>query len=97
MKYIGTPIESFNFVHLGIQEYFAAKHVATFTDDDVYKLLKESFLVTSSNYWFETSNKSVHLFNMWTMHIKHGEFKSLRRYLGIKFPIQILHKILTSN
>ena len=48
---IGTPTKSFNFLHLGIQEYFAAKHVATLPEDEVYTLLKKSFLLV-----FEAAN-----------------------------------------
>ena len=42
---VGTPTQSFNFLHLGIQEYFAAKHVTTLPEDVVFILLKESFIV----------------------------------------------------
>ena len=37
---IGTPSKSFNFLHLGIQEYFAAKYVTMLPEDKVYMLLK---------------------------------------------------------
>ena len=46
---IGTPTKSFNFLHLGIQEYFAAKYVATLPEHEMYTLMKESFLVTGYN------------------------------------------------
>ncbi|XP_065909707.1 NLR family CARD domain-containing protein 3-like [Dysidea avara] len=63
---MGTPLRSFNFLHLGIQEYFAAKHVAILPEYEVYKLLKDSFLVDD--------NKGIRLSNMWIMYcgIKHG-------------------------
>ena len=43
---IGTPTKSFNFLHLGIQEYFAAKYVATLPEGEMPKLLKVSLLAT---------------------------------------------------
>ena len=61
---IGTPTQSFNFLHLGIQEYFAAKYVTMLPEDDVYTLLKESFIVTHSNQ----DSKSVRLSNMWILY-----------------------------
>ena len=72
---IGTPTQSFNFLHLGIQEYFAAKYVTTLPEDEVYTLLKESFIVSDS--------KSVRLSNMWILYcgITSGQCKTLRHYL----------------
>ena len=72
---IGTPTQSFNFLHLGIQEYFAAKYVTTLPEVEVYTLLKESFIVTDS--------KSVCLSNMWILYcgITSGQCKTLRHYL----------------
>jgi len=35
----GTPTKSFNFLHLGIQEYFATKYVTTLPENEVYTLL----------------------------------------------------------
>jgi len=69
---IGIPTKSFNFLHLGIQEYFAAKYVASL---QVHSLLKESFL--------GKSDKSVRLSNMWIMYcgITSGQCNSLRHYL----------------
>ena len=43
---IGTPTQAFNFLYLGMQEYFAAKYVTTLPEDEVYTLLKESFIVS---------------------------------------------------
>ena len=76
---IGTPTQSFNFPHLGIQEYFAAKYVTTLPEDEVYTLLKESFIVTDRN----TDSKSVRLSNMWILYcgITSGQCKTLRHYL----------------
>jgi len=73
---IGYAIKSFNFLHLGIQEYFAANYVSKLPEDDVYKLLKKSFLDTNKN--------SVRLSNMWIMYcgITTGQCKSLRHYLN---------------
>ena len=80
---IGTPTKSFNFLHLGIQEYFAAKYVATLPEDEVYTLMKESFLVTGM-YGRRSKLKSVRLSNMWIMYcgITGGQCSSLRQYLS---------------
>ena len=76
---IGTPTQSFNFLHLGIQEYFATKYVTTLPEDEVYTLLKESFIVTDRN----PDSKSVRLSNMWILYcgITSGQCKTLRHYL----------------
>ena len=78
---IGTPTKSFNFLHLGIQEYFAAKYIATLPEDDVYALMKKSFLVTD---YGDPDSKSVRLSNMWIMYcgITSGQGNSLQRYLS---------------
>ena len=86
---IGNPTQSFNFLHLGIQEYFAAKYVTTLPEDEVYTLLKESFII--SHYdpkflmrWYNDPNsKSVRLSNMWILYcgITSGQCKTLRYYL----------------
>ena len=78
---IGTSTQSFNFLHLGMQEYFAARYVATLPQDEVYKLLKESFIVT--NYDGDYDSKSFRLSNMWILYcgITSGQCKTLRRYL----------------
>ncbi|XP_065902641.1 protein NLRC3-like [Dysidea avara] len=77
---IGTPTKSFNFLHLGIQEYFAAKYVATLPENKVYTLLEESFLVTE----YDPDSKSARLSNMWIMYcgITSGQCISLRHYLS---------------
>ena len=77
---IGTPTQSFNFLHLGIQEYFAAKYVTTLPEDEVYTLLKESFIVTD---YPNPDSKSVRLSNMWILYcgITSGQCKTLRHYL----------------
>ena len=79
---IGTPTQSFNFLHLGIQEYFAAKYVTTLPEHKVYTLLKESFIVTDRIY-DDPDSKSVRLSNMWIMYcgITSGQCKTLRHYL----------------
>ena len=85
---IGTPIKSFNFLHLGIQEYFAVKYVATLPEDEVYTLMKESFLVTEYNDVDDDEpdpdSKSVRLSNMWIMYcgLTSGQSNSLRQYLS---------------
>ena len=80
---IGTPTQSFNFLHLGVQEYFAAKYVNTLPENQVYRLLQESFLI--KEYWFESNSdsKSVRLSNMWILYcgITSGQRKTLRHYL----------------
>ena len=80
---IGTPTQSFNFLHLGVQEYFAAKYVTTLPEDQVYTLLKESFIVTESNIIINSDSKSVRLSNMWILYcgITSGQCKTLRHYL----------------
>ena len=77
---IGTPTQSFNFLHLGIQEYFAAKYVTTLPENKVYTLLKESFIVTDDD---DPDSKSVRLSNMWILYcgITSGQCKTLRHYL----------------
>ena len=79
---IGAPTQSFNFLHLGIQEYFAANYVTTLPENKVYSLLKESFVVTDS--------KSVRLFNMWILYcgITSGQCKALRKHLGLSTTYQ---------
>ena len=79
---IGTPIQSFNFLHLGIQEYFAAKYVTTLPEDEVYTLLKESFIVIDYDD-DDPDSKSARLSNMWILYcgITSGQCKTLRHYL----------------
>ena len=88
---IGTPTQSFNFLHLGIQEYFAAKYVTTLPENEVYTLLKELFIVTERRYGRHgyanpnphPDSKSVRLSNMWILYcgITSGQCKTLRHYL----------------
>ena len=71
-------------LHLGIQEYFAAKYVTTLPEDEVYTLLKESFIVTERRYDYDNpDSKSVRLSNMWILYcgITSGQCKTLRHYL----------------
>jgi len=69
------PTKSFNFLHLGIQEYFAAKYVETLPKKKLYTLLEESFLTATFG--------SVRLSNAWIMYcgITSGHCESLRNYL----------------
>ena len=92
---IGTPTQSFNFLHLGIQEYFAAKYVTTLPEDEVYTLLKESFVVTKDYY--DDDSKSVRLSNMWILYcgITSGQCKTLRHYLTTYGKPDPPHRILT--
>ena len=80
-----TPSQSFNFLHLGIQEYFAAKYVTTLTDDEVCHLLKESFIagipkLIGGDF---PNILSVRLSNMWILYcgMTSGQCKTLRHYL----------------
>ena len=75
----GTLIQSFNFLHLGIQEYFAAEYITTLPEDEVYTHLKKSFIVTESS----NNNESVRLSKMWILYcgITSGQSKTLRHYL----------------
>ena len=92
---IGTSTQSFNFLHLGVQEYFAAKYVTTLPEDQVYTLLKESFIITKYD---NHDSKSVRLSNMWILYcgITSGQCKTLRHYLTTynplsEIPIPMLH------
>ena len=75
-----SPTQSFNFLHLGIQEFLAAKHVTTLPEDEVYTLLKESFVTQRRD---NPDSKSVRLSNMWILYcgITSGQCKTLRHYL----------------
>jgi len=89
-----SPTKFFNFVHLGIQEYFAAKYVATLTKGKEFKLRKESFLVCDNKRDPNPYSNSVRLSNMWIMHcgITRGKSKALIRYLmRSTLPSQIRH------
>ena len=85
---IDTPTQSFNFLHLGIQEYFAAKYITTLPEEEVYTLLKESFIVT--DYDPNPDSMSVRLSGMWILYcgITRGQCKTLRHYLKITGPSQ---------
>ena len=96
---IGKPIQSLNFLHLGIQEYFAAKHVATLPNDDVYGLLSMSFLVRStkrSGFSHVTvphyESLSARLSNMWVIYcgITGGQSAPLRHYLQTSYRDDVL-------
>ena len=94
-----TSTQSFNFLHLGIQEYFAGKYITTLPDDEVYKLLKESFIVTESKYDPDPDSKSVRLSNMWIVYcgITSGQCKTLRHYLTTYGKPHDAHMTLHSN
>ena len=61
---IGNPTKTFNFLHLGIQEYLAARYVTTLKDNEIHQLIKESFLVFQKR----VSSKAVRLSNMWILY-----------------------------
>ena len=94
---IGTPTQSFNFLHLGIQEYFAAKYVTTLPEYKVYTLLKDSFIVTESRD-ANPDSKSVRLSNTWILYcgITSGQCKTLRHYLTIYGKLDPSDKIPAS-
>ena len=82
---VGTSTQSFNFLHLGIQEYFAAKYVTTLPEDEVNTLLKESFIITQGRIFYNSNpnSKNVRLSNLWILYcgITSGQCKTLRNYL----------------
>ena len=75
LEQIGTPTLSFNFLHLGIQEYFAAQYVVTLPECKVYALMVETFLC---------DNDSISLSNMWIMYcgITKGQSNALKCWLS---------------
>ena len=84
---IGTSIHSFNFLHLGIQEYFAAKHVTKLPDDEVYRHLSESF-IDNRHTNLAIDGKNSRLSNMWILYcgITRGRCSLLRHYLATCKP-----------
>ena len=52
----GCNQQSFHFLHFSIQEYMAAYYIAMLSDDELLKLLKDTF-------W------NVHYFNTWIMYV----------------------------
>ena len=111
VKTVGIPTRSFNFLHLGMQEYFAAKNVTTLPEDKVDSLLKESFIGTGDIFYLiqwnsevNPVNKYILLSNMWILYcgITNGRCKTLRHYLNTySDPYQLLcsyllkHKLLS--
>ena len=93
---VGTPTLSFNFLHLGIQEYFVAKYVTTLPKDEVFTLLKESFVTQRRD---NPDSKSVRLSNMWILYcgITSGQCKTLRHYLTTYGKPYDAHMTLHSN
>ena len=96
----GAPTQSFNFLHLGIQEYFAAKYVTRLPEDEVYTLLKQSFIDTDNNHYVYHDNpdsKSVRLSNMWILYcgITSGQCKTLRNYLTTYGKLDPPHRMIT--
>ena len=80
----GTANQSFNFLHLGMQEYFAAKYATMLPNDEINALLKISFIVTSDGkYTVDADGMSVRLSNMWILYcgITSGQCKVLNKYL----------------
>ena len=97
----GAPTQSFNFLHLGIQEYFAAKYVTRLPEDEVYTLLKKSFVDTDDDdddyVYPNPDSKSIRLSNMWILYcgITSGQCKTLRHYLTTYGKPDPPHRILT--
>ena len=84
----GAPSLTFNFLHLGIQEYFAAKYVASLHESEVLALLKETFLgISVSNP--DIGNASVRLSNMWILFfgITGGHSAAVKDYLSADFDL----------
>ena len=44
-KDIGAPVLTFNFYHLQLQEYFAAKHVMSLPEDEAYDTITKHFFI----------------------------------------------------
>ena len=44
-KNVGAPVLTFNFYHLELQEYFAAKHVASLPEDEAYDIIRRYFFI----------------------------------------------------
>ena len=84
----GAPNLSFNFLHLGIQEYFAAKHVVNLHESEVLTLLKGTFLVNSVSNPI-IGNASVRLSNMWILFfgITGGHSAAVKEYLSTNFDL----------
>ena len=53
---MGVIMESFHFLHYSIQEYLAAYHIASLSDDKLLSLLEETF-------W------NIRYFNTWIMYV----------------------------
>ena len=81
--YVGLPILSFNFLHLGIQEYLAAKYVASLPEDTISTLLRQSFLLLPRKS-DSRNNKITRLSNMWVLFcgITGGKSEALMQYIS---------------
>ena len=87
---IGTPTQTFNFLHLGIQEYLATRYVTTLPQDKVYTLLENCFPLTEPNddelnfRPTDYDSERVRLSNMWIMYcgLTNGQCKALRHYIS---------------
>ena len=78
---IGTTTKSFNFLHLGIQEYFATKYVATLPENEVHAFLAESFLISDDHL----DSKCARLSNVWIIYCGISS-NWLRHYMAIREP-----------
>ena len=95
----GTPTKLLNFLHLGMQEFFAAKYVTTLQEVVVNTLLKESFLLSLSDYYtLNPDDKNVRFYNMWILYfgITSGQCKALRHYLNAYYDCDV-HSEVTSE
>ncbi|XP_065900778.1 uncharacterized protein [Dysidea avara] len=95
---IGLPVKSLNFLHLGMQEYFAAKYVATLPKCEVYALLDKSLFVTVlhdyyyddllddgiTDHYLDSDSKGVRFSNMWIMYfgLTGGQCNALKCYVA---------------
>ena len=75
---VGSPTQSFNFLHLGMQEYFAAKYITALQKHEAFTLMKTLFF--DCGY---IDSKNVRLYNMWILYcgITKGQCNILRDYL----------------
>ena len=80
---VGAPTLSFNFLHLGIQEYLAAKHVASLPEETISVLLRQSFLLLPRKNDLH-NNKITKLSNMWVLFcgITGGKSEALMQYVS---------------
>ena len=55
---VGAPVLTFNFYHLQLQEYFAAKHIMSLPQGEAYDLIREHFFVKYNEWYCDDTCKS---------------------------------------